>query len=75
MHASELHCTAFLFFAASGVQLAQSNLFKYRHAAFTSQLKSKVGLLLGKDLRVNLNIDGATIASRPRNDIKLFFGY
>ena len=47
------------FFAASGVQLAQSTrgLFHFRHAAFSSQLKAKVC----STLRVNLNIDGAPI--------------
>ena len=56
------------FFAASGVQLAQSNRtqFHYRRATFSSQLKSKVGNIFAKAaaLRVNLNIDGAPIASR-----------
>jgi hypothetical protein len=54
------------FFAASGVQLAQSNQVHYRRALFSSQLKSKVGNILVKDavLRINLNIDGAPIASR-----------
>ena len=49
------------FFAASGVQLAQSNQFHYRRAAFYSQLKSKVGNILAKAaaLRIHLNIDGA----------------
>jgi hypothetical protein len=53
------------FFAASGVQLAQTNHFHYRRAAFSSQLKSKVGHILAKAaaLRINLNID-APIASR-----------
>ena len=53
------------FLAASGVQLAQST-FHYRRAAFSSQLKSKVGNILAKaaTLRINLNIDGAPIASR-----------
>jgi hypothetical protein len=50
------------FFAASGVQLAQScrGQFHSRHAAFSSQLKSKVGNILTKDaaLRITLNIDG-----------------
>jgi hypothetical protein len=34
------------FFAASGVQLAQSNsgLFHFRHAVFSSHLKSKAGI-------------------------------
>jgi hypothetical protein len=56
------------FFAASGVELAQSNRtqFHYRRAAFSSQLKSKVDSILAKAaaLRVKLNIDGAHIASR-----------
>ena len=50
------------FFAASGVQLAQSNsgLFHFHRAAVTAQLKSRVGLALAKAtaLRINLNIDG-----------------
>ena len=39
------------FFAASGVQLAQSTsggFFHFRRAAFSAQLKSKCGLLLAK---------------------------
>jgi hypothetical protein len=56
------------FFAASGVQLAQSNRgqFHYRRAAFSSQLKAKVGSTLAKAaaLRVNFNLDGAPITSR-----------
>ena len=48
------------FFAASGVQLAQSTsgLFHFRRAAFSSQLKAKVGSTLAKAaaLRVNLNL-------------------
>jgi hypothetical protein len=66
------------FFAASGVQLAQSNLFNqtqfhYRRAAFSSQLKSKVGNILAKAaaLRINLNIDGAPIASRSHTQPSL----
>ncbi len=60
------------FFAASGVQSAQSNLgasfFHFRRAAFSAQLKSKCGLLLAKTaslstLRINLNLDGETITS------------
>jgi hypothetical protein len=51
------------FFAASGVQLAQTNpsgQFHFRRAAFSCQLKSKVGLTLDKAavLRINLNLDG-----------------
>ena len=57
------------FFAASGVQSAQSNMgafFHFRRAAFSAQLKSKCGLLLAKAvaLRINLNLDGAPIASK-----------
>jgi hypothetical protein len=56
------------FFAASGVQLDQSNsgLFHFRLSVFTSQIKTKVGSTLTKDaaLRVNLNIDGTPITSR-----------
>jgi len=53
------------FFATSGVQLAQTNHFHYRRAAFSSQLKSKVVNILAKttSLRVNLNIDGVPIPS------------
>ena len=37
-----------------------SGLFHFRRAAFSSQLKSKVGSTLAKDaaLRINLNLDG-----------------
>ena len=56
------------FFAASGVQLAQSDRgrFHYKRAAFSSQLRSKVGNILAKAaaLRIILNIDGAPVASR-----------
>ncbi len=52
------------FFAASGVQLAQTNpsgQFHFRRAAFASILKSRVGNILAKAaaLRINLNLDGA----------------
>ncbi len=57
------------FFAASGVQLAKTNpsgQFHFRRAAFSAQLKTKVGLTLVKTatLRINLNLDGAPIASK-----------
>ncbi len=56
------------FFAASGVQLAHSTSgqFHYRRAAFSSQLKSKIGSILAKAaaLRITLSIDGAPFASR-----------
>ena len=58
------------FFAASGVQSAQSNLgssyFHSRRAAFSDQLKSKVGLALAKAaaLRITLNLDGSPIISK-----------
>ena len=56
------------FFAASGVQPAQSNrgTFHFERATFLGQLKSKIDSSLAKatDLCVNLNIDGAPITSR-----------
>ena len=56
------------FGAASGVEHAQHNVdqLRFRRAAFYSQLKSKVGNILAEAtaLRINLNIDGAPIASR-----------
>ena len=56
------------FFAASGVQIAQftSDQFHCRHATFAQQVRSKVDLALAKAaaLRINLNIDGAPIASK-----------
>ena len=56
------------FFAASGVQLAQSDRgqFQYKRAAFSSQLKSKVGNILAKvaALRITLYIDGVHIVSK-----------
>ena len=55
------------FFAASGVQLAQSDRgqFHYKRAAFLTQLKSRVGLTLAKAaaLRITLNLDGTPITS------------
>jgi hypothetical protein len=54
------------FFAASGVQLAQTNsgLFHFRRAAFSAHLKAKVGSTLAKAaaVRINLNIDGASLS-------------
>ena len=48
------------FFAASGARLEQfnSDQFHYRRAAFSSQLKSKIGNIFSKDegLRINLEI-------------------
>ncbi len=56
------------FFAASGVQLAETDrgMFHYRHAAFSVQLKSKVDLALAKaaSLRITINLDGSTIISK-----------
>ena len=56
------------FFSVSGVLSAQSDrgFYHYRHAAFSVQLKSKVGLALTKSaaLRITLNLDGAPITSR-----------
>jgi hypothetical protein len=73
---SEFVCLLFLqarrktdrFFSTSGVQLvySTSDQFHYRLAAFSSQLKSKIGNILAKSstLRITLNIDGAPLASR-----------
>ena len=56
------------FFAASGVQSAQSNsaFWHFRRAAFSGLLKSRVGHIIAKAsaLRVNLNLDGAPITSK-----------
>ncbi len=55
-------------FAAYGVQSAQTQrgMFHFDRAAFVQQVKGKVGLVLGKTaaLRINLNLDGAPIASK-----------
>ena len=70
---SEFVCLLFLqahretdrFFAASGVQLAQSTSgqYHYKRAAFSSQLRAKVGNILAKAeaLRITLNVDGAPV--------------
>jgi hypothetical protein len=64
----QAHRETHRFFAASGVQSAHSTSgqFHFRRTAFAQQLKSKVGLALVKaeDLRINLNLDGAPIASK-----------
>ena len=56
------------FFAVSGVPLAQSTRgqFHFKRAAFSSNLKSKVGNILAKTaaLRITLNVDGAPVPSR-----------
>jgi hypothetical protein len=56
------------FFAASGVQLAQTQrgMFHIRRTVFSTSLKAKVGSTLAKAaaLRINLNIDGSPITSR-----------
>jgi hypothetical protein len=63
----QAHRETDLFFAAFGVDLAQTHqdLFHFRRTAFYSQLKSKVGNILAKAtaLRINLNIHGGPIAS------------
>jgi hypothetical protein len=56
------------FFTSSGVQSAQFNSgqFHFHRAAFTQQIKGKVGLTLPEAvvLRINLNLDGAPITSK-----------
>ena len=60
--------TDYRFCTASGVEHTQHNQhqFRFRRAAFYSQIKSKVGNILTKTttLHINLNIDDAPIASR-----------
>jgi hypothetical protein len=64
----QVHRETDRFFAASGVQLAQTDRgqFHFRRAAFVQQLKSRVGLALTKveALRITLNLDGAPIISK-----------
>jgi hypothetical protein len=64
----QTHRETDLFFAASGVQSAQSTsgFFHFRRAAFSHQLKSKVGLTLATaaTLRIVPNLDGAPITSK-----------
>ena len=56
------------FFTSSGVHLPQHHRgqFHYHRVVFSSQLKSKIGNILGKSeaLRIILNIDGAPVESR-----------
>jgi hypothetical protein len=56
------------FFTSSGVLTSQSDrgFFHYRHKAFSSILKSRVGNILSKVdvLRINLNLDGTSIVSK-----------
>jgi hypothetical protein len=56
------------FFAASGVQLKESDRdqFHYHRKVFSSHLKSKVVNILVKPtvVRVNLNIDGVSMVCR-----------
>ncbi len=56
------------FFAASGVQLAQTDRrhFHFRRVAFSQQFKSNVALALAETvaLRINLNLDWAPIAAK-----------
>jgi hypothetical protein len=55
------------FFTTSGVQSAQTTsvMFHLRHVAFSSGLKSKVGLALAKAavFHININLDGVSITS------------
>ncbi len=71
----QVHRETDRFFAASGVQFAQSDRgqFHYKRAAFSSQLKSKVGSILTKAaaLWITLNIDGTHIASKSHSPITL----
>jgi hypothetical protein len=64
---SQAHRETDRFFTSSGVLSEQSDrgFYHYRHAAFSVQLKSKVGLALTKSaaLRITLHVDGAPIIS------------
>jgi hypothetical protein len=64
----QTHRETDLFFAASGIQLAQpySGFFHFHLVVFSSQLKTKVGSTLAKasTLRINLNMDETPITSR-----------
>ncbi len=65
------------FFATSGVQFAETHpggQFTFRYAVFLTQLQSKVGLALAKAtaLRININLDGAPIASKSHTHPSLF---
>ena len=61
------------FFAASGVQLAQSTrgFFHYHRTVFSSILKSRVGNILDKTtaLRVTVNLDGSPITSKSHTHL------
>jgi hypothetical protein len=65
----QAHRETYRFFAASGVQLVQTNpgyQLHFHRSVFSDHLKSKVGLALAKAaaLRINLNLDGTPIASK-----------
>ena len=64
----QVHRETDRFFAVSGVQLAQHDRdqFHFRRVAFSTQVKSRVGLTLAKavDLRITLNLDGVSITSK-----------
>jgi hypothetical protein len=57
------------FFSVSGVQFAQTHpggQFTFRHPAFLTQVQNKVDLALDEaaNIRININLDGAPIASK-----------
>ena len=64
----QVHWETDLFFATSGVQLAQHDRgqFHFHRATFSSHLKSKIGNILVKSetLRISLNIDDTPVVSR-----------
>ncbi len=65
----QAHRESHRFFAASGVQSAQSNMgafFHFLRAAFSSMMKSRVSSILVKVvvLHINLNLDGVSITSK-----------
>ena len=63
-----LHRETDRFFAASGVQPAQSTSgqFHFKRVAFSSQIRGNVGNILAKAaaLRITLNVDDTPVTSR-----------
>ena len=61
---------------AFSLSLARNEgMLHFRRAAFYSQFKSKVGKIISKAtaMRVNLNIDVASIASRSHSPVTLYY--
>jgi hypothetical protein len=63
--------TAFLHLQEFSLRKQINGMFHYRRAAFSDQLKSKVGLTLAKAaaLRITLNSDGSPIISKSHTHL------